>query len=532
MTSGSSPDRDKVRSAEIVASLCLATDIGMGFPFEHGFHATLMAMRLADLMHVDEETKRHTYYACLMTYMGCTTDAFVGSRVFAGPQTENFIPYLFGSTTEKARGALRAMPPPDASGARRLYETAKRIPRALAENKNHQRSLCEVAERFSRRLGMSAEYTQMFYYFTERWDGSGLLGRAAADEIPMPLRIGMIARDIAFQRLIGGEDHALGTVTRRGGHAFDPDIVKVFARNAGEVFEAGRPGDSAWKSILSAEPWPHLYVEDDGVDRALAAIADFADLLTPSLAGHSSGVAGLAERAARVAGFGADDVSSVRWAALIHDVGRVAVSAAVWEKPGALTADELEQVRLHPYHAERAFARSPFLADLAELACCHHEYLDGSGYHRGLTAQTMNHRSRLIAAADTLHALTEPRAYRDPLEAEQATDIVVAKANSGLLDPVMVRAVVEASGEPTPQVEHPAGLTEREVEVLGLLARGLQTKQIAHHFEVSPKTVDTHIQAAYRKIGVSTRAAATLYAMEHGLIPSGEFPIVSRRFTP
>jgi DNA-binding NarL/FixJ family response regulator len=104
----------------------------------------------------------------------------------------------------------------------------------------------------------------------------------------------------------------------------------------------------------------------------------------------------------------------------------------------------------------------------------------------------------------------------------------VTKANSGLLDPVMVRAVVEASGEPRPQVEHPAGLTEREIEVVGLLARGLQTKQIARHFDVSPKTVDTHIQAAYRKIGVSTRAAATLYAMEHGLIASGVFPILSR----
>lgn len=504
----------------------------MGFPFEHGLHATLMALRLADLVGVDQETKRQTYYACLMTYMGCTTDAYLGATIFAGAQTENIVPYLFGSRTERARGAMRAMPQPDTRGVRRVYETAKRIPRALAEDKHHQRSLCEVAERIAGRLGMATEYTQMFYFFTERWDGTGVLRRGRADEIPLPLRIGMVARDIAYQRLIEGDDHALDTVTSRGGHAFDPDIVEVFLHNADEVFEVGQPGDSAWESTLAGEPQPHSFVADDEVDGALTAIADFADLLTPSLAGHSSGVADLAGRAARIAGFGDDDVLSVRRAALIHDVGRVAVSAAIWEKPKSLTSDELEQVRLHPYHTERVFARSPFLTDLARLACCHHEHLDGSGYHRGLTAQTMNQRSRLLAAADTMHALTEPRAHRDPLEAKEAADIVVAKANCGLLDPIMVRAVVEASGEPPPEVEHPAGLTEREVEVLGLLARGLQTKQIARYFDVSPKTVDTHIQAAYRKIGVSTRAAAALFAMEHGLIASGEFPIVNRSNTP
>ena len=114
---------------------------------------------------------------------------------------------------------------------------------------------------------------------------------------------------------------------------------------------------------------------------------------------------------------------------------------------------------------------------------------------------------------------------------EEAAEILVSMSNDGLLDPAMVRAVVEAAGEPPPDVHYPADLTEREVEVLGFLARGLQTKQIAKHFDVSPKTVDTHIQAAHRKIGVSTRAAATLFAMEHGLIASGEFPMVRRSIT-
>jgi DNA-binding NarL/FixJ family response regulator len=82
----------------------------------------------------------------------------------------------------------------------------------------------------------------------------------------------------------------------------------------------------------------------------------------------------------------------------------------------------------------------------------------------------------------------------------------------------MVRAVVEAAGQPAPRVERPAGLTEREAEIVGLLARGLQTKQMARALHISVKTADRHIQNAYRKMGVSSRAAAILFAMEHGLV--------------
>ena len=84
---------------------------------------------------------------------------------------------------------------------------------------------------------------------------------------------------------------------------------------------------------------------------------------------------------------------------------------------------------------------------------------------------------------------------------------------------------LRAAGQQTSPVERPAGLTEREVQVIRLLARGLQTKQVARALDISAKTADRHIQNAYRKIGVSTRAAATLYASEHGLVQWGELPI-------
>jgi HD-GYP domain-containing protein (c-di-GMP phosphodiesterase class II) len=197
----------------------------------------------------------------------------------------------------------------------------------------------------------------------------------------------------------------------------------------------------------------------------------------------------------------------------------------VWQKPGPLSADEWEEVRLHPYLTERVLSRSPFLSALAPVACAHHERLDGSGYHRGASGGELPLPARLLAAADTYHAMTEPRPHRRPLSPEEAAKELAREARTGRLDADAVTAVVEAAGQRAPHLERPAGLTEREAEVVGMLARGLQTKQVARQLGISTKTADRHIQNAYRKVGVSTRAAATLFAMEHGLVAWGELPM-------
>jgi HD-GYP domain-containing protein (c-di-GMP phosphodiesterase class II) len=282
---------------------------------------------------------------------------------------------------------------------------------------------------------------------------------------------------------------------------------------------AAEETESAWEAILAAEPRPWLTLEGSAVDRALAAIGDFADLVSPHLSGHSRGVANLAVAAARLCGLGASDAAQVRRAAFVHDVGRVGIEPRIWQKPSALTVDEWERVRLHPYHTERVLLRSGFLAPLADLACAHHERLDGTGYHRRVTAASLTPGARLLAAADAFHAMRESRPHRSRRSPEEAAEALTEDARAGGRDPEMVAAVIEAAGQPAPPVERPAGLTEREAQVLGLLARGLLTKQVARRLGISIKTADRHIQNAYRKIGISTRAAATLYAMEHGLLP-------------
>jgi DNA-binding NarL/FixJ family response regulator len=121
--------------------------------------------------------------------------------------------------------------------------------------------------------------------------------------------------------------------------------------------------------------------------------------------------------------------------------------------------------------------------------------------------------------------MTEPRPHGPALAPGQAAESLSQEARAGRLDPDAVTAVLEVAGQPVPRIERPGGLTDREAQVIALLARGRRTKQVARALGISVKTADRHIQNAYAKIGISTRAAAALFAMQHGLTTWGELPI-------
>ena len=522
MSENASPDGERVCAAEVIAALSLATDLATGLPFEHGLESTLAAMRLAERLGVDAETEQQTYYACLLFHVGCTADAHVAADLFGESGVLRHLgPAMFGSQRQAALATLRALAPQVGPAPARALGVARKLPRAVGAYRRHVEAACEVATMLTDRLGLPPDIQGLFAGFTERWDGKGELGLARGEEIPLAVRIAHVARDATVQRMIAGPEVAAQVVRGRAGHAFDPAVAACLADGIEDIF-AGLAEGSAWDRVLAAEPAPGLSLEGEAIDRALTAMGDFADLASPYLAGHSAGVAQVAGAAADRCGV---DPVGVRRAAWVHDLGRVAIPLAIWHKPGPLAPDEWERVRLHAYHSERVLARSPFLAALASVATAHHERLDGSGYHRGAAAGALPLPARLLAAADAYCAMTEPRAHREPLSPDAAAETLGREASAGRLDVTAVEAVLEAAGQPVPRMERPAGLTEREAQVVGLLARGLQTKQVARALGISAKTTDRHIQNAYAKIGVSTRAAAALFAMEHGLAAWGELPI-------
>jgi HD-GYP domain-containing protein (c-di-GMP phosphodiesterase class II) len=521
-----SQGNDQVRAADVVAALSLATDLGIVVPLEHGLHSALIATRLCDILAVDAETAAHAYYGSLLFYIGCTATARTAAEIFGAEEalTTYGTPVRFGTPPQMFAGMARAIAPPGRSPAARAMKLASGLPRLVREFPGVLATNCDVAQMLTRRLGLPTATSAAFVHANERWDGRGGHLRIKGDAIPLPMRIVHVARDAAFQRMLGGDEYAARVVRSRAGGAFDPDVAHVFADRASEILSID-PHISAWADTLSCEPRPHLVLVGEAIDQALSAIGDFADLSAPSLVGHSAGVAGLATIAGERCGLGAAEIVALRRAALVHDVGRVAVPTRIWLDAGPLSPDDWERVRLHPYHTERVLSRSQFLAVLNPIAAFHHERLDGSGYHRGARAAELTVPARLLAAADAYHAKTEPRPHRDALSPAQAAETLAEEARTGRLDPDAVRAVLAAAGQPAPRLGHPAGLTDRERTVIGLLSRGMQTKQIACVLGISIKTADRHIQNAYRKAGVSTRAGATLFAMQHGLAAWGELPI-------
>ena len=520
---------DRVRTAEIIAALSLATDLNIGVPVEHGLHSTLVAMRLADRLGVGGETASHTYYACLLFYVGCTAGAETAAEIFGDEQalTTYAAPGRFGTRPEMMAGLMRAIAPPGDPIPARAIRLARGLPKAARAFKHELAAFCQVAQMLTDRLGLPASIKPLFAYFAERWDGKGEPQGMKGEQIPLAVRILHVARDAAFQCMLGGDEHAVQVIRARGGAAFDPDVTRCFADDASDILALDADA-STWDGVLASEPVEHLTLEGESIDVALEAMSNFADLISRYLVGHSAGVAGLATAAAQSGRFEAADVVRIRRAALIHDIGRVAVPVRIWNKEGPLTPDDWERVRLHAYYAERFFARSPFLSELASVGTFHHERLDGSGYHRGSSAAGLAPSARLLAAADAYHAMTEPRPHRPPLSEAGAADALSQEARVGRLDPESVAAVLDAAGHQVRRVERPAGLTEREAEVVGLLARGFQTKQVGSVLGISAKTADRHVQNAYRKIGISTRAAAAVFAMEHGLATWGELPIGGR----
>jgi len=511
-----------LRLAEAVGVLSLATDLAMGQPLEHGLRTAVLAVRVAQAMGLPEDDQVAVFYTGMLHFAGCTAESEIDARFFgdelsARPQ---MMAVAFGSRLDLLTTAARVAHPGLARRAR-AAAMARSVFGGVAEFRKWAASHCDVARVLGVRMGLPGQVQGALRHLWERWDGKGMPGELRGEEIPLAVRIMQVAQDADMAWQHGGTGLAARIVAGRAGSGLDPQTVTAFLDLGGQAYE-GLDAPSIWEDALLAEPGPQPVVGEERLDACLSAIADFADLKSMWTVGHSRAVAQLAGQAAAQAGLDPSDMVLLRRAALVHDIGRVAVPVNVWAKPGPLNRDEREQVRLHAYHSERVLDASAALRPLARLAGSHGERCDGSGSHRGSRAGDLPLPAWLLAAADCYQAMREPRAYRAALSAVAAADELCQEAEAGRLMPEAVNAVLAAAGQPRQPVRRPAGLSERECEVLGLLARGMATKQVARQLGISPKTCDHHIQRLYGKVGVSTRAGATLFALEHGLVSPGQ----------
>ena len=214
---------------------------------------------------------------------------------------------------------------------------------------------------------------------------------------------------------------------------------------------------------------------------------------------------------------GSDEVRTLRRAGLVHGLGRLGISNAIWDKRGPLGPGEWERVRLQPYLTDRMLQQSPALAPIGALAALLRERLDGSGYPRGLSGSAIGMPARILGAADAYQAMVEPRPYRPARTGDAAAAELRAEVRAGRLDGNAAEGVLVAAGHRArARLERPAGLTAREIDVLRLVARGLSSKEIATELVISPKTARNHIEHIYVKTGATSRVAASMFAVKYG----------------
>jgi HD-GYP domain-containing protein (c-di-GMP phosphodiesterase class II) len=516
-----------IRLAEVIAALSLATDLGMGQPLEYALQVCMLSVRLADVLGFSEDEAREVYYLALLRHIGCNAETYTMAALFGDELViRSEFAAVDSANNQQSLGVIMRAIRQSQSGSSALH-IARMITRAVINSPQVMRDefngFCEVAERLAERLGFGENISRALGQVFQRWDGRGLAGAIKGEQIVPSMRVVGLAQDaVTFHRL-GGNEAAVAMAKERKGSAYDPALVDSFCQHASRL-TAGFEQEPSWEEVLALEPGAHPSLSDGQFDQACQAMAYFADIKSPYTLTHSSGVAELAAGAARQCGFPEGDVAMIRQAALLHDIGRCGISAGIWGKPGPLSEREWERVRMHPYYTERVLARPAALAQLGALASLHHERLDGSGYHRGLPAAMLTPLARILAAADVYHAMIEPRPHRPPHPPEKAAEDLRREVRAGRLDSEAVNGVLAAAGHCVKpgRREYVAGLSEREIEVLRLLARGNTIKQIAHTLVLSDKTVDNHIQHIYNKIGVSSRAGATLFAMEQNLLTDME----------
>lgn len=523
MTAGLGGERPRLRLAELLAAVSLATDLADDAPLESALGDALTGLGLARFAGLSGADLADVYYLALLYHVGCTAAADAQERMAAGPDAGGGRWFAEADYADR-EGLLRLAVPRAAgkSGApgreQAVLRLMGRLEGSLAQS---FAAICEVGARLGERLGAGPRVVKALDHAYARWDGKVYFLLPSRDDISYHARLVHLVHVARVYARAGGREGADEVVRARRGAEFDPELSDLWLAHSEELL-SHQAGTSIWEMALAAEPEPHRLVPESHIDLVTTALGDFAELKSSHSVGHGARVAELTEAAGIGLGLDAAERRDLRRAAQVHDLGNVSVPNRIWAKPGPLSRVEQERVRLHSYHTQRVLTVAESLRQIGTLASMHHERLDGLGYHRGLPASAIPMAARVLAVAEAYQSMMEERPWRPPLSRSEAAGQLWEEVRDGRLDRKAAEAVLDAPGQPRSgrreALSWPRDLTDREVEVLRLVARGRSNREIAAALHVGEGTVHTHIINVYSKIEVNTRAGAALFALEHDLI--------------
>jgi HD-GYP domain-containing protein (c-di-GMP phosphodiesterase class II) len=413
--------------SRVIGALSYALDVTGGQPPGHGLRSCLIGMRLAEEIGLDAGARSDLFYALLLKDAGCSSNASRMAALFCADDTEvkrtskrvdwsRAVPaHIWGLRTVAAGVSLRT-----AAARVKAVRAEGDVTRSLLQAR------CDRGAEIARMLFLSDETAEAIRALDEHWDGRGQPAGLRGEEIPLLARILCLAQTVEIFHADGGVRAAWAVARRRRGRWFDPALVDAFGamRRDRDFWAAlAMPDVSAWEP-----PEQVLAVDESRLDRIAEAFARVIDAKSPYTARHSERVADLAVGTAVMLGFRAIGLRDLRRAALLHDIGKLAVSNRILDKPAKLTEEEFAKVREHPLYSLRILERAPCFSSIAWIAAAHHERLDGSGYPFGLDAGKLTTPMRVLAVADVYEALTAERPYREALAHPSAMEILGREA--------------------------------------------------------------------------------------------------------
>ena len=405
--------------SQVVGGLSYALDLTEGEPPGHAARACLIGMRVADELKLDTTARSDLFYALLIKDAGCSANSARMAALFGADDqfakltskrvdwAHAFPALVWSLRTVEPGGTLRAR-----AGRLRAIHDEGEVTRSL------MRARCDRGAEIARLLGLSDATAEAIRALDEHRDGRGQPRGLRGEEIPLAGRILCLAQTAEIFHAAGGVEAARKVAHRRRGAWFDPDLVDALdATTSDREFWASVPG----AEVAAWEPASRLLVADEArLDRIAEAFAGVIDAKSPWTYRHSDRTCVIAMSLAASLGAGERLLTDIRRAALLHDVGKLAISNRILDKPGRLTASEFAKIREHPRITGEVLARIPGFSHLVDLASAHHERLDGRGYPSGLGADELTMPMRILAVADVYEALTSERPYRAAMSSDQA----------------------------------------------------------------------------------------------------------------
>lgn len=438
------PSDSVVSRSELMIALSHALDLTEGMPEGHAQRACWIGMHVGFELGLDAQQLDDLYYAVLLKDAGCSSNA---ARIFSLYATDD-------------RALKRDFKHIDSD---RFYELAKFTWSHIGVGESWQDRLkrllhlansgsdvgqelfvtrCEQGADIVRQLGFSDAVCDAIRALDEHWNGKGSPYGLAGEQIPLLAQIALLAQVVDVFFSIGGPKAAMDVVAQRSGSWFSPALVNVFLRVGlrADMWD-GLSSPELSVMLMALEPANQVVMlGGEELDRLAGAFAAVVDAKSPYTFGHSSRVSQYTVRIAGYLGYTGDDLSWLRHAALLHDIGKLGVSNSILDKPGRLTEQEYEQVKLHPVHSHAILMKVNVFSSLAPIASGHHERLDGKGYPWGLKGDQIDFATRLISVADVFDAVSAERPYRAAMPVAEAFSILDSMVGDAL-DGDLVKAL-------------------------------------------------------------------------------------------